>query len=152
MSDVFAVISTKTTADLVVPSNGLPETQFRRAVQNFAAGTVGGHLTVGEIRLFPIAYVPPFHLPCNGETISRINYPELVEFLAPGEIEATLPESSALGFAAWAVTQESSTSGTVNTGGTPTDQGDVGGSIPADIPSGGREYDPNGYYPPWYIP
>lgn len=154
MSQPFAFICAKTTAPFVVPVSAPSQAEFNRKVVNAFKGLAGGVLTVGDIKFRPTESPIPNHLLCDGSTISRLNYPELVTFLAGDATEAVLPDySGALTVAPATEEQETSSSGTVQTPTTvPVDQGDVGGTQGGNVPSGGRTYDPNGYYPPWYIP
>jgi hypothetical protein len=153
-SDRFTFICAKTTADFIVPVQAASQQEFNRKVSNAFKGMVGGVLRVGDLKDRPTQDALPNHLLCDGTTISRINYPELVTYLAGATATAaTLPDyTGAVEITEPTVTQETNSSGTVSTGGTPTDQGGTGGTEGGNVPSGGRQYDPNGYYPPWYIP
>lgn len=87
----------------------------------------------------------PNHLLCDGSTITRGQFPDLVEFLNPGGDTAALPDyTGALTITAPTVTQTVDDSGTVSTGGTVGDAGDVGGSTGGNITTGGRVKPING--------
>lgn len=142
---LHAFICTKTTADFVVPDNARDLADLARRVRIFSRGLVGGVLKVGDIKFRPDQNAVANHLQCDGSTITRSRYPELVEYLAPGAASATLPNySGALTVTAPTVTQTVSDSGTVSTGGTVTDAGTVGGTTGGNVPSGGRLRDPPG--------
>lgn len=135
---LFAFICVKTTADFVVPqANELAD--LARKVRLFSRGLVGGVLTTGDIKFRPDQNSVAHHLLCNGGTIARTNYPELVEYLNPGGTTATLPDfTGTLTVTAPTVTQTVSDSGTVSTGEAVTDSGEVGGTTGGNVPSGGR--------------
>ena len=136
---LFAFICTKTTADFVVPENARDVADLARRVRIFSRGLVGGTLTVGDIKFRPDENAVANHLLCDGSTINRSNFPELVEYLNPGGTTATLPDfTGALTVPAATVTQTVSDSGTVSTGGTVTDAGDTGGTTGGNVGSGGR--------------
>lgn len=139
MSDLFFFICAKTTADFVVPATAASQNEFNRKVKNAFAGQVGGHLKCGDLKARPVQNAVDNHLLCDGSTIARSQFPELVELLNPGQASATLPNySGALTVATPTVTQVVNASGTVSSGGTVTDAGDVGGTTGGNVPSGGR--------------
>ena len=141
-SSRFTFIAAKTTADFVVPVSAINQTEFNRKVANAFKGMVGGVLRVGDLKDRPTQTAVPNHLLCNGATIERLQFPELVEFLNPGADTATLPDyTGAVTITAPTVTQTTTDAGTVSTGGTVTDAGQVGGTTGGNVPSGGRVRD-----------
>jgi len=155
VSDRFTFIAVKTTADFIVPATAASQTEFNRKAANAFKGLIGGVLRVGDLRDRPTQDPIANHLLCDGRTISRLNYPELVSLLAgSAATEATLPDySGALSITAPTVTQEVTSGGTVQTEETaPVDQGGAGGTEGGNVPSGSRTYDPNFPYPIWYNP
>ena len=138
---IFAFICAKTTADFVVPAVSSDVADLARRVSNFAKGLVGGTLTVGDIKLRTTQAAIPNHLLCDGSTISRSKFPQLVTYLA-GETAntATLPNlSGGLTITAPTVTQTVTDSGTVATTETVvTDAGQVGGTTGGNVTTGGR--------------
>lgn len=154
-SERFTFICVKTTADFVVPVNASTQVEFNRRVSNGFQGLIGGVLRVGDLKDRPTQDAVPNHLICDGSTISRLNYPQLVSYLAGADAtEATLPDyTGAVEITEPTTTQATTPSGTVETETTtPTDQGDIGGTEGGNVPSGGRQFDPNQPYPSWYIP
>lgn len=138
MSGPFAFICTKTTADFIVPVSAASQAEFNRKVHNAFRGLVGGVLQVGDIRLRPTQAAVANHLLCNGATITRAQFPQLVEFLNPGASTATLPNySGALTVATPTVAQTTTSTGTVSTGGATSSQ-PTGGTAGGNVPSGGR--------------
>ncbi len=139
MSDRFTFICTKTTADFVVPISAPNQAEFNRKVKNAFAGLVGGVLRIGDLKDRPVQDAVPNHMLCDGSTITRAQFPELVELLNPGGSTATLPDyTGALTITAPTVTQTVDDSGTVSTGATVGDAGDVGGSTGGNVTTGGR--------------
>lgn len=140
MSERFTFICAKTTADFVVPVSASSQAGFNRNVHNAFQGLVGGILRVGDLKDRPTQASIDSHLLCDGSTIYRANYPELVEYLNPGGETAALPDyTGAVVITTPTVTQTVTPSGTIQTDETaPTDQGDAGGTEGGNIPSGGR--------------
>lgn len=138
MSGPFAFICTKTSADFIVPVSASSQAEFNRKVHNAFSGLVGGVLRVGDIKFRPTQDAVANHLLCDGSTIYRANFPQLVDLLNPGADSAALPDySGALTVATPTVTQAVETGGTVSTGGTTTG-GTTGGTAGGNVPSGGR--------------
>lgn len=140
MSDLYAFICTRTTADFIVPVSASSQPDFNRKVHNAFQGLVGGHLNVGNLLLRPTQDAVQDHLLCDGSTIQRAQFPLLVDYLAGATAtEAVLPlYTGAVNFGAITVTQTTSPSGTVSTGGTVTPAGTVGGTTGGNVVSGGR--------------
>lgn len=138
MSGPYAFICTKTTADFIVPVSASSQTEFNRKVHNAFKGLVGGVLRVGDIKFRPTQDAIDNHVMCNGATITRAQFPQLVELLNPGASTATLPDySGALTVATPTVTQTTTDTGTVSTGGATGGQS-TGGTTGGNVPSGGR--------------
>lgn len=142
MSGPYAFICTRTTADFIVPVSASSQAEFNRKVHNAFKGLVGGVMQVGDLKLRPTQAAVANHLLCDGSTITRAQFPQLVELLNPGESTATLPDySGALTVAAPTVTQTTTDAATVSTTGTtvttpPADT--AGGTTGGNVPSGGR--------------
>lgn len=139
-SQLFAFICTKSSADFVIPANARDLGELSRRVSIFAKGLVGGTLTVGDIKFRPTEAAIPNHMLCDGSTISRGQFPQLVEFLNPGEDTATLPDyTGSLEIEAPTVEQTVTDSGTVSTDDTIViDAGDTGGTTGGNVTTGGR--------------
>lgn len=144
MSDRFTFICAKTSADFIVPNSATTLAELARRVSIFAKGLVGGVLQVGDLKDRPTQDAVANHLLCDGSIISRGQFPQLVDYLAGTSAEtATLPNySGAVTITVPTVTQTTTPSGTVTTGGVTTDQGNVGGTAGGNVPSGGRVYVP----------
>jgi hypothetical protein len=140
VSDIFVFICTRSSADFVVPSNAMSDADFRRKVHNAFQGLVGGRVTVGDLKLRPTQAAVADHLLCDGSTITREQFPLLVDYLAgAAATTAILPlYAGALTAPALTVTQTTSPSGTVSTGGAVTPSGTVGGTTGGNVVSGGR--------------
>lgn len=138
MSSLYFFIATRTTADFIVPVSAHSQAEFNRKVHNAFQGLVGGVTRAGDIKLRPTQDAVPNHLLCDGSTITRAMFPQLVEVLNPGGTTATLPNyTGGLSATAPTVTQETQNGGTVSTGGTVT-EGTTGGTTGGNVPSGGR--------------
>lgn len=140
MSSLYAFICARTTADFVVPANASSQVEFNRKVANAFRGMVGGVLRVGDIRFRPTQDAIPNHLLCDGSTVQRAQFPELVSYLGGASASsATLPNySGSLTATAPTVTQTVTESGTVDSGATVTDQGGAGGTTGGNVTTGGR--------------
>ena len=141
-SPMFVFIATKTTADFVVPVSAASQSEFNRKVANAFQGQVGGVLRAGDLKFRPIETAIPNHLLCDGQTITRTQFPQLVDVLNPGGSTATLPDyTGSVEAAAPTETQVISDGGTVSTGTptpTPPPSGGTGGTTGGNVPSGGR--------------
>jgi hypothetical protein len=139
VSDIYVFICTKTTADYVMPSSGVNQVEFNRKVRGAFAGMVGGVMQVGDLKLRPNQNSIANHLLCDGATITRAQFPQLVEFLAgSGAASAVLPNyAGALNMPTPTVTQ-TTTESTVSSGETVTNAGTVGGTTGGNVLSGGR--------------
>lgn len=138
---IYAYICTRTTADFVVPVTASSQQEFNRKVANAFRGMVGGVLRVGDIKLRPTQVAIDNHLLCDGTTITRAQFPDLVTLLAGAAASsATLPDlSGGLTVTTPTVTQTTTDSGTVQTTDTaPADAGQTGGTTGGNVRSGGR--------------
>lgn len=150
MSQLFAYISSKTTADPYISPATTDARFLARDVSDALVALSGGHQRVGEIVLYPIQNSVPGHLLCDGREVSKESYPELYRFLGdtqgtpvnPGKFVLPNYIGAAAFVPAAAAQTETSQAGTV-TSPPPTDPGlnpeyDYGG----DRDSGGRRYSP----------
>lgn len=139
-SDRFTFICTRTTVDFIVPVSSSSQADFNRRVHNAFQGLVGGVLRVGDLKDRPTEDPLPNHLLCDGSTITRDLFPELVTYLAGSADEATLPDySGPVTITAPTTTQEVTESGTVaNEETAPVPAGDVGGTSGGNILAGTR--------------
>lgn len=136
----YTFIAAKTSADFVVPSGATSLADLARKVSIAFRGLVGGVLRVGDLLDRPTQDAIPNYLLCDGSTISRSQFPQLVDLLAGSSAAtATLPNySGAVTITTPTVTQTVSETGTVSTGGTVTDAGEVGGTTGGNVTTGGR--------------
>lgn len=155
MSELFAYICTRTTADPYLPP-AIPDIRIlARDVSDAFVALSGGHQIVGQLRFFPVQRAVPYHLLCDGREVAKTSFPELWNLL--GETQGTPVDTdnfvlpSFIGAAAFdpapAAQTETEDQGTVTTP-PPTDP-----SVPNwdpdvyyDVESGGK------VYPPWFIP
>lgn len=141
MSDRFTFICVKTSADFVVPTQARDLNDLTQKVATFSRGLIGGILRVGTLVDYPKQDPVPRHLLCDGSTISRAQFPELVDYLAgTGADEAALPDYT--GPVTISTPTEAHTvtdSGTIESDTTVVgDQGDVGGADYPVVLSDGR--------------
>lgn len=151
MSEFFAYVCTKQTADPFVPSVAANLDNLARDVSDGFYAIQGGHLRVGQIAFFPVQRAVPFHLLCDGSEVAKADFPELFEYLAdsqgtPADADNfVLPNFLGTFAPAVTATPEVVEGGTV-TSETPTPgTGDSGGSIDFAVDSGARNrkfYDP----------
>ena len=127
-----------------MPITAANQQDFNRRVVNAFKGSVGGVLHVGRLAFYPIEAAVANHLLCDGTTITRAAFPELVRFLGGVDAtQATLPDyTGALTVSAPTAPQTVSESGTIDAGATVT-SGEVGGTVGGNVPSGGRVQRPN---------
>jgi hypothetical protein len=138
---LYAFVATRTTADFVIPVTATSQGEFNRKVANAFRGLVGGVLRVGDIKFRSVQTAIDNHLLCDGTTITRAQFPELVTHLAgAAATEATLPDfSGSLTATTPTVTQTTTDSGTVQTSETaPIPAGQTGGTTGGNVRSGGR--------------
>jgi hypothetical protein len=87
MSELYAYICTRTTADPYIPPASLDIRILSRDVSDAFVALSGGYVRVGEIRLFPIQRTVPFHVLCDGRELSKVSFPELYSYL--GDTQGT---------------------------------------------------------------
>lgn len=139
-SPVYIFICTKTSADFIVPVSAASQAEFNRKVHNAFQGFVGGVLKAGDLKFRPTQDAIANHLLCDGQTITRTQFPQLVDVLAGREAnEAVLPDyTGSVEASAPTVTQDVTSGGTVSTGGSVDTSAPTGGTTGGNVPSGGR--------------
>lgn len=143
MSELFAYIATKTTADPYLPPATPDMRIFARDVSDAFVALSGGYVMVGQIKFFPLQRAVPGHLLCDGREVAKASFPELYSYLldsqgTPADADNfVLPSfvGAATFVPAAAAEVETEVQGTVNT---PTP---VGGNSDyyGDADSGGRD-------------
>ncbi len=146
MSQPWAFICTKTTADPVIPASSLSPQEFQRRVAGYTQAIAGGALEAGTIKWRATESAIANHLLCDGSLQNPLSFPDLfaaigTTFGGDGTTTFALPDySGALTVAAPTVTQTIDESGTVSTEDTVvTDAGGVGGTTGGNVLSGGRD-------------
>ncbi len=146
MSQPWAFIATKTTADPVIPASSLSPQEFQRKVAGYTQAIAGGTLEAGTIKWRATERAVANHLLCDGSLQDPLSFPDLfaaigTTFGGDGVATFALPNySGALTVATPTVSQTVDESGTVSTEDTVvTDAGTVGGTTGGNVPSGGRE-------------
>lgn len=81
MSQFFAYICTKSTADPYLPPQASSIEQLARDVSDGFYALQGGRFEVGKIALYPIQRSVANHLLCDGSEVSQISFPELYSYL-----------------------------------------------------------------------
>lgn len=87
MSQFFAYIATKTTADPYLPPATPDIRILARDVSDAFVALSGGYQRVGELKFFPLQGTVAGHLLCDGREVSKISFPELYGFL--GDTQGT---------------------------------------------------------------
>lgn len=87
MSQFFAYICTKTTADPYIPPRALNIETLSRDVSDAFYALTGGRTEVGKIALFPVQRAVSNHLLCDGREVPQAAFPELYEYL--GDTQGT---------------------------------------------------------------
>ena len=123
MSNLFAYICTKTTADPYLPPATPDIRVLARDVSDAFVALSGGYQVVGQIAFYPVQKSVPFHLLCDGREVAQADFPELYSFLGDSQgapvdpVKFKLP--SLIGGAAFApapvADTETVTNGTVTT-------------------------------------
>lgn len=146
MNTLYIFICTKTSADFIVPVSAASQAEFNRKVHNAFQGFVGGVLKAGDLKFRPTQDPIANHLLCDGQTITRAQFPQLVDVLAGRDAnEATLPDyTGSIVAARPSVTQTISDGGTLSTGGSVDTSAPTGGTTGGNVPSGGRPVRPAG--------
>lgn len=153
MSQFYTFIAAKTTYQAVVPTGGEGQAKFNRKVRNALAANQGGAVQVGNLLLRPTSDAVPNHLLCDGSAQDQSAFPELFAYLGDSQGAAAvgkflLPDFVGTFTPTATVPEQTTTGGTVSTGGTvttPTQPGQTGGTSGGNIPSGGRRTD-GGFY------
>lgn len=96
MSELFAYICTKETADPYIPPTAINITTLSRDVSDAFYALQGGHRLVGQISLFPIQRSVPSHLLCDGREVSKTSFPELFAYLGTTQGTAVDPDNFVL--------------------------------------------------------
>lgn len=148
MSLAYVFICTKSTADVVVPQYPLNDADFRFRVSGAFQAMNGGWSRVGDLVFRPTADSFNNHLLCDGSTITKDQFPQLVRYLGgEGATSAVLPDYlSGLTFASSAPEQTVTTGGSVVIGTptpSPTPTGGQTGGAGTNVSSGGRPRNPN---------
>lgn len=146
MSELYAYIATKTTADPYLPPATPDIRVLARDVSDAFVALSGGYQMVGELRFFPIQRKVPGHLLCDGREIYKVEFPELYAFLQDSQGTPADPDKfvlpSFVGAAdfnpAPAADTETETAGTVNT---PPPVGTYDPDFYGDADSGGRRFE-----------
>lgn len=121
MSQFFAYIATKTTADPFLPPRSASIDALSRNVSDAFMALSGGRLEVGRLALYPVQRSVPNHLLCDGREVLKTSFPELYSYLGDNEGAASdpalfkLPDYLTAFDPAPAAESETATSGTVST-------------------------------------
>jgi hypothetical protein len=143
---LYIYIATKTTVPVVVPPNARSQLEMNRRISNSLMANSGGHLTVGDLKLRPVAKAIPNHLLCDGSAIARTQFPELFALLGTtfgagdGSTTFNLPDYSGSLEAAADGVQTITERGTVEDPlpvTEPTGSGQTGGTVGGNVVSGG---------------
>jgi hypothetical protein len=87
VSELFAYISSKTTADPYIPPVSLDIRKLSRDVSDAFVALSGGYRMVGQVTFFPLQRSVPGHLLCDGKEVAKASFPELYSFL--GDTQGT---------------------------------------------------------------
>lgn len=146
MSELFAYICTRQTADPYVPPVARDLATLARDTSDGFYALQGGRRTVGQLAFFPLQGALADHLLCDGREVRRDQYPELFDYLGtfmgtPSDAQHfVLPDYTGGG----AIVTPAATAPEVTTGNTVTSEsptpggGDSGGTIDRAVDSGGR--------------
>lgn len=85
MSQFFAYICTRTTADPYLPAGTNDLRILSRDVSDAFVAISGGFQRVGEISIFPVQRAVPNSLLCDGQEVSKTAFPELAEYLGDSQ-------------------------------------------------------------------
>jgi len=85
MSQFFAYITTRTTADPYLPASTNDLRILARDVSDAFVAISGGFQRVGQISLFPIQRTVPNSLLCDGQEVPKVAFPELFEYLGDSQ-------------------------------------------------------------------
>jgi hypothetical protein len=143
VSQVFAYICVRQTADPYIPTIAQDLRRLSRDVSDGFAAMVGGYHRVGELAFFPQQRSVANHLLCNGQEVPKAAFPELYDYLgglegAPVDpLNFKLPNFIGTLAPAAAAAAETVVASTV-TSETPSAGTGVGGSEDYAVDSGGR--------------
>lgn len=145
MSQLYYYIATRTTYDVALPQSHASLADLSRDVSNAFHALTGGTITAGELKIKTTSKPPIHHLLCDGSTLNRIDFPQLADALGVSEDAETFNLPNFIGttpeVAPTAPAQTVTDGGTVDHGGTvqePIGEGETGGTVGGEIPSGGR--------------
>jgi len=144
MSQLYAYISTKQTADPYVPPQPSTLPTLSRDVSDGFYALQGGYVRVGQLAFYPVQKSVPFHLLCDGSEVPKVSFPELFEYLGDSQGTASDPLNFVLpNFVgaiepATVVVPETVEAGTVTSEPSSEGTGQAGGSTNPAVTSGGR--------------
>lgn len=81
MSNFFAYICTKSTADPFIPPRSASIETLSRDVSDGFSALSGGHLEVGRLAFYPVQRSVPNHLLCDGREVSKASFSELYSYI-----------------------------------------------------------------------
>lgn len=81
MSEFFAYICTKTTADPYLPPRAVSIEQLSRDTSDAFLAISGGRFEVGKLSFYPVQRSVANHLLCDGREVSQASFPELYGYL-----------------------------------------------------------------------
>lgn len=93
MSNFFAYICTRSTADPFIPPRSANIETLSRDVSDGFAALSGGHLEVGRLAFYPVQRSVPNHLLCDGREVLKASFPELYSYIGDTEGVAVDPDS-----------------------------------------------------------
>jgi hypothetical protein len=96
VSELFAYISTRSTADPFIPPVSGNQLRFERDVSDAFSALSGGHRIVGQISFFPVQRGVPMHLLCDGREVAKVSFPELYDYLRDTQGTPTDPDNFVL--------------------------------------------------------
>lgn len=91
MSEFFAYIASKTTADPFIPSRAGSLEVLARDVSDGFTAISGGRLEVGRLAFYPVQRSVPNHLLCDGREVEKASFPELYRYLGDSQGVAADP-------------------------------------------------------------
>lgn len=157
MSEFFAYVATKSTAEPSVPARSVSVERLSRDISDAFYALQGGYLHVGQLAFFPVQRSVPNHLLCDGREVAKVSFPELYEYL--GDSQGTpadadnfvLPDYTGTFTPATTSDVETATEGTVSTPvpAVPSPAYNPDSSTPnyGDVDSGGRSRKLNDPFP-----
>jgi hypothetical protein len=85
VSQFFAYICTKSTADPFIPPRAVSIETLSRDVSDAFSALQGGRFEVGRIAIYPIQRSVANHLLCDGKEVSKASFPELYGYLGDSQ-------------------------------------------------------------------